>query len=146
MLSTYTSWRWIFLINVPMGIAGLLLARRLVPDVRATAPERLDWRGFLLLAAGVAALVVTVEDVGHGAPDWRVAAVGFAVAAGLSTAAVMHLLRTPNPLVDLRTLQIGTYRVTTGPGSVFRAVITAIPAVAALRLAGTAGNDVTGRT
>jgi EmrB/QacA subfamily drug resistance transporter len=127
VLSTYASWRWIFLINVPLGIAGLLLARRLVPDVRATAPERLDWRGFLLLAAGVAALVVTVEDVGHGAPDWRVAAVGFALAAGLSTAAVRHLLRTPDPLVDLRILQIGTYRVTAGPGSVFRAVITAIP-------------------
>jgi MFS family permease len=56
-----------------------------------------------------------------------VAAAGFALAAGLSTAAVVHLLRTPHPLVDLRILRIHTYRVTAGAGSVFRAVITAIP-------------------
>src|SRR3954462_9048613 len=35
ILSTYASWRWIFLINVPLGLAGLVLARRLVPDVRS---------------------------------------------------------------------------------------------------------------
>jgi hypothetical protein len=54
-------------------------------------------------------------DIGHGTSGWRVAAVGFALATGLSTAAVVHLLRTPNPLVDLRILRIHTYRVTAGP-------------------------------
>jgi hypothetical protein len=47
-------------------------------------------------------------------------------AAGLG-AAVVHLLRTPRPLLDLRTLRVATYRVTALGGSVFRAVITAVP-------------------
>ena len=48
----YASWRWIFVINVPLGVAGLLLGRRLVPDMRAGRPPRLDWRGFVLTAIG----------------------------------------------------------------------------------------------
>src|SRR5687768_16148253 len=64
LLSTYASWRWIFLINVPLGVAGLVLARRLIPDLRAeVVPPPPDWRGFALTAVGVAALVVLLEIV-----------------------------------------------------------------------------------
>ena len=53
MLAEYASWRWIFVVNLPLGIAGLLLVRRLVPDLRHEGvPPRLDRRGFLL-AEGV---------------------------------------------------------------------------------------------
>src|SRR6478736_4328299 len=48
ILSTYASWRWIFLINVPLGVAGFALALRLVPDVRSPERGPLDWRGFAL--------------------------------------------------------------------------------------------------
>ena len=48
VLST-TSWRWIFVINVPLGIIGLILVRRLVPDVRAEEPCRGWTGGFLLM-------------------------------------------------------------------------------------------------
>ncbi|MDX6324508.1 MAG: hypothetical protein QOK15_862, partial [Nocardioidaceae bacterium] len=77
VLSTYASWRWIFLINVPLGLAGYFVARRLVPDVRDPDTGRLDWRGFLLTAVGVAALVVGIESVGSAAPDGAVVAVAF---------------------------------------------------------------------
>jgi EmrB/QacA subfamily drug resistance transporter len=121
-LSTYASWRWIFLINVPLGMAGLLLASRLVPDVRGP-----DWRGFALTAVGVASLVVGIEAVGSAEPDQRVVGVALGVAVGALTAAVLYLLRTPRPLLDLRILRIATYRATASGGSVFRAVISAIP-------------------
>src|SRR3954471_22124996 len=105
VLSTYASWRWIFLINVPLGLAGLLLARRLVPDVRAHETERLDWRGFVLTAVGVAALVIAMENIGSTSPDPGLVATGLALGGAALTAAVLYLLRVPKrPLLDLRIL------------------------------------------
>jgi MFS family permease len=127
VLSTYANWRWIFLINVPLGLAGFVLARRLVPDVRRPDAGGLDWRGFGLTALGVAALVVGLEAVGAATPEPVVAGGALAVAAGALAAAVGYLLRARRPLVDLRILRIGTYRVTAFGGSWYRAVISAIP-------------------
>jgi MFS family permease len=71
--------------------------------------------------------MVAVESIGAGAVDVPVVAVGAVVAAVVLTAAVVYLLRTANPLVDLRILRIPTYRVTAAGGSVYRMVITAVP-------------------
>jgi len=132
VLSTYASWRWIFVINVPMGLAALPLAHRLVPHVRTPAFARLDWRGFALTAIGVGALMMGIENIGKPTPTWVVGVVGLTVAAAGLTAAVLYLLRVPRPLLDLRILRIPTYRVTALGGSAFRAVISAIPFLLAL--------------
>ncbi|ODU00897.1 MAG: MFS transporter [Pseudonocardia sp. SCN 72-86] len=125
LLANYASWRWIFIINVPLGITALVLALRIVPDVRAPRRDPLDWRGFLLTAGGAAALVVGLESV--GAARWGTAVTGLALAAVLLTAAVLYLLRARRPLLDLRVLRVATYRLTASGGSVYRMVITAIP-------------------
>ena len=126
-LSTYASWRWIFLINVPLGLVALVLASRLVPDVRGPDASQLDWRGFGLTAVGVTALVVGIETVGSAEPDYPVVAASVGLAGVALTAAVVYLLRVRRPLFDLRILRVATYRVTAFGGSVFRAVISAIP-------------------
>src|SRR3954471_3365004 len=127
VLATYASWRWIFLINVPLGLAALLLAVRLVPDVRAAGTVPLDWRGFALVATGVAALVVGMENIGSTHPDAVVIAAGLAAGGAALVAAARYLMRTPRPLVDLRIVRIPTYRVTALAGSGYRGAITAIP-------------------
>jgi EmrB/QacA subfamily drug resistance transporter len=132
ILSTYASWRWIFLINVPLGVAGLVLGRRLVPDVRAERPDPLDRSGFALTALGVAALVIGMEALGRPVIDTTTAVIALAIAAVLLAGAVFRLLRARTPLLDLRILSIATYRVTAAGGSIFRAVITAIPFLLAL--------------
>jgi EmrB/QacA subfamily drug resistance transporter len=134
LLSTYASWRLIFLINVPLGLVGIVLARRLMPDVRGPESPALDWRGFALTAVAVAALVVGLEGIGTGHAD-RLLVVGFLSVSVLAlVSAVAYLLRTSDPLLDLRVLLIPTYRVTAAGGSVFRAVITATPFLMALFL------------
>ncbi|MGX6600747.1 MFS transporter [Micromonosporaceae bacterium Da 78-11] len=127
VLSTYASWRWIFLVNVPLGLVAALLARRLVPDVRAADPDRLDWRGFLLAAVAIAALVAGMEGIAVPHPDWPMAIGTLVLAVVGLTVTVGYLLRARRPLLDLRILRVRTYRVTALGGSVFRAVITAIP-------------------
>jgi EmrB/QacA subfamily drug resistance transporter len=127
VLSTYASWRLIFLINVPLGLAALVLARRLVPDVRSDDAGPLDWRGFLLAAAGLAALVFGLEGVAAPHPSWPVSIGALVLAAVALTGTVGYLLRADRPLVQLRDLRIRTYRATALGGSIFRAVITAIP-------------------
>src|ERR671933_2742206 len=55
LIVTHLSWRWIFLVNLPIGLVGLMLAARLMPAARAIgpggadAPSRMDWQGLLLL-------------------------------------------------------------------------------------------------
>ena len=132
VLSTYASLRWIFVINVPMGLAALPLARRLVPNARTPDAARLDWRGFALTAIGIGALMVGIENIGKPIPASAVGAIGLTVAAAALTAAVPYLLRVPRPLLDLRILAIRTYRVTALGGSAFRAVVSAIPFLLAL--------------
>src|SRR4051794_15912743 len=99
VLSTYASWRLIFLINLPLGVVALVLARRLVPDVRADDPARLDLRGFLLAAGGIAALVFGLEGVAAERPRWAVAIGALVVAAAALAGTVRHLLRSDRPLV-----------------------------------------------
>ncbi|WP_345421958.1 MFS transporter [Pseudonocardia xishanensis] len=127
LLAQYASWRWIFLVNVPLGAAALAAARVLVPRLPAHDPGPLDRWGFLLGASGIAALVGGLELLGAQAPRWSVVAVLLVAAVVLLGTAVRHLLRTRRPLVDLRVLTVHTLRVTASAGSLFRAVISAVP-------------------
>ncbi len=131
LLSEFASWRWIFLINVPLGLVGLFLALRLVPDVRADQPRRLDWRGFLLTAAGVAALVIGLEGIGTGqigtGPNIAFVIIALGTALLVLAGDVGYLLRARHPLLDLRTLKIHSLRAAVAGGTVFRLVISAIP-------------------
>ncbi|MBB2937838.1 EmrB/QacA subfamily drug resistance transporter [Amycolatopsis bartoniae] len=125
LLAEYASWRWIFLVNVPLGLAALAVAVRIVPRSRAERPPPFDLAGFVLTAVAVGALIVALDGLGSGfGPRTAVALVVAVVALVLS---MRHLLRARHPLVDLRTLRVRTYRLTAASGSVYRAVITSIP-------------------
>ncbi len=60
-LTTFLSWHWIFLINIPLGLAAFIAALRLVPKGAGDQSRRLDWVGLLLTTLGVGALVVGLE-------------------------------------------------------------------------------------
>ena len=103
-LSTYASWRWIFLINVPLGHRRAGPGQPARPG-RPGARAQRGWTGAgsLLTAVGVAALVVGIESIGSGRPRLsRSPRSASASPSGMLTAAVVYLLRTPRPLLDLR--------------------------------------------
>ena len=126
-ITTYASWRWLFLVNLPLGIIAFAVAVRLVPAVPAVAPPPLDWAGVLLTCAGLGGLTYAVSLLAQDPVPWgRVAAVGPTSVAACALA-VRHLLRVRHPLVDLRTLHIGTFRVAAGSGALSGMAIGAVP-------------------
>jgi MFS family permease len=131
---TVGSWRWIFLINIPIGIAGWLLARRLVHGGPAPSSPPLDWRGLLLFGSGIACALLTVENVRLGGSGRHWAPVTAAAAAALLGWSVLHLARCPAPLVQLRVLRIRTLRITVSAGSLYRGVVVAVPFLLPLQL------------
>lgn len=64
-LTTYLSWRWIFYVNVPFGILGILLALRFVEEVKGDTARKFDFPGFLMVGAGIALLQLGLENIGH---------------------------------------------------------------------------------
>jgi len=86
--------------------------------IRTAEPRRLDWRGFLLTAFGVAALVIGLEQIGTGRVDWAFAAIALGLAAIVLAVDIGYLLRARVPLLDLRTLKIRSLRAAVaGPSS-----------------------------
>jgi EmrB/QacA subfamily drug resistance transporter len=107
VLVTHLSWRWIFFVNLPIGIVGLVLAARLLPSARAEGrqaggPERLDWRGLLLLSPGVALVVFGLSEVStHGSVSFT-RLLPILAGVGLVAAFTLRAWRTPAPIVDVR--------------------------------------------
>jgi EmrB/QacA subfamily drug resistance transporter len=132
LIVTHASWRWLFLINVPLGIVALAVAIRLIPSIppAAVPPKnvpRLDVTGVIGTCAGLAGLTLTAHLLAEpGAAVAPAAAIGVASLAVLA-ATVWHLLRTAAPLVDLRVLRIKTLRATVGGGSLFWIMVGAAP-------------------
>lgn len=120
LLVTLLSWHWIFLINVPIGILGVVLVLRYIPDYPGARRQPLDVIGLLLSAVGLGGLVFGFEAFGHGLlpRTWALSL----IALGLTSAVlyVLHAKRVRHPLIDLSLLRIPTFGVTFWGGNLMR--------------------------
>lgn len=125
-LTTFLSWHWIFLINVPLGLAAFIAALRLVPRTSFDSGRRLDWFGLVLTTLGVGALVVGLETLGGHASNWiAVVVVGAGVA---SLAGAVWWMRTAKvPLFNLGVFGTRTFRATSTGGFIYRLTISSVP-------------------
>jgi EmrB/QacA subfamily drug resistance transporter len=123
-ITTYSSWRWIFFLNIPIGIVGLALVFAFMENVRAEERPPFDFPGFVLSGAGLAALVFGLDQFSR--PDVPAGLLvgllgGGALLIGL---AFVHLRRTAHPILDLTLWKIPTFaRGTLLGGTAFRIVI-----------------------
>jgi EmrB/QacA subfamily drug resistance transporter len=126
-ITTYFTWHWIFLINVPLGIVAFIAAVRLIPAEARESPPPLDWVGLALTCTGLGSLVYLGSLLAERDPG-VLATITWAVAGfGLVGFAIAHQLRTRNPLLDLRALRIETFRLSHAGGSLFRLTVNAVP-------------------
>ncbi|BCQ23196.1 MFS transporter [Caballeronia sp. NK8] len=126
-ITTYSSWRWIFYLNVPLGLIGLLLTLRYIGNEREDATRRFDLPGFALCGIACTTLLYAMELIGRSDADWTLVGVLVAVGGVSGIASYWHLRRAAQPVVDVSALKVKTFAVSMTGGSLFRIAISAAP-------------------
>ena len=126
-ITTYFHWRWIFWINVPIGILGILLSLRFIHNLREEAVPRFDFKGFVLSGVGLLSLIAGISVIGRGiAPAWLVVAMVGVGALSLASY-VRHANDNEDAILDLKLLRIPTFFAGVVGGLIFRIGIGAMP-------------------
>jgi EmrB/QacA subfamily drug resistance transporter len=131
---TYASWRWIFFINFPIGILGIILVNLLVGDLKEVGRRPFDFRGFALTGIGLTTLALGFENVGRGALPVAAILALLLAGAGCTILYVRHASRAAHPIIDLALMKIPTYASATIGGFLFRMGLGALPFLLPLML------------
>jgi DHA2 family multidrug resistance protein len=111
LIVTELGWRWLFFVNVPIGIAGVIVGARVLKFAGFTEHRRFDTVGFGLVTTGLAAVLIAVSEGRSGdLASLTVVPLGV-VGAILLTAFVWHDLRQEDPLIDVRMFRIPEFSV-----------------------------------
>ncbi|TFF19105.1 MFS transporter [Jiella endophytica] len=133
-IATYADWRWIFLINLPIGITGIVLAGRYLPWIETVPSIRFDIPGFLLSGFACAGLVFGFSVVSLPALPPAVGVVMAAAGLVSGVAFIAYARRTPDPLLRLKLLKVPTLRAAILGGTLFRIGSGAVPFLLPLML------------
>lgn len=134
VLTDLFSWRAVFWINVPIGLAGLVLVAWRIPDVPPARPGPPDVVGLALTGGALALLMFGLETVGrHVVPGWMSWS-GLVCGGAMGWLAIRHCRRAPSPAVDLGLFRIATFRDPAVAGSLFRTGAGAVPFLIPLML------------
>ncbi len=130
LIITYLSWPWIFLLNVPVGILGVLLVLRFIPRLDADAPRPFDGVGFALLAAASAGVLTGLDLMSASDASWLLGGGLVAAGAVFAVVAVRYLRRAAHPVVSLAAARIPTFVATSLNGGILvRMPVRALPFV-----------------
>ena len=123
----YFHWSVIFFVNIPIGIAGLYLVRRYLPDFRETKAHRLDVVGLILFGSGIALLSYVLEVFGEHDLSGREILGLLAISAALLGGYGLYSAGLPQPLLRLGLFRIRTFRAAVAGGFITRLGVGGIP-------------------
>ena len=126
-ITTYFSWHWIFLINIPIGLLGIFMALRYIDPIKSEDPERFDLYGMVLAGIGLAGIAFGLSVAGLNLLPWTVVAALVAIGSISMTLYVIHARRTDSPVLDFALLRLPTMRASIVGGFLFRLGIGALP-------------------
>lgn len=126
-LATYASWRWIFWINLPIGLLGILFVTLYIDDVREEERRRFDLRGAVLAGVGLSALLFGIDAAATDSMSELIALPCVGGGLLLIFLYVAHARRVTDPILDLGLLRIPTFRASAIGGSMFRLGLGAVP-------------------
>jgi MFS family permease len=134
LIVTYATWHWIFIINVPIGLAIILIGRKAIVDDQKPKKAPFDAVGFILVGIAAAGVLAASEMITNDAISKFFVIALFLVAIAIGTLAFRHLGRVEHPLFSLEALKIPTFRVFQTGGSIFWMTIGALPYMLTLML------------
>ena len=132
-ITTYFHWRWIFFVNVPIGLLGIVLVSLHIQNVHGEAWP-LDVPGFLLSGAGLAALIFGMTLAGRGIVGLDVVLALTGIGTLLLGAYYLHARQAKFPILDLNLMKVPTFRAAVIGGSLFRVGVGATPLLLPLML------------
>jgi len=120
LIVSNTSWHWIFIINLPIGIVALIVGYKIIPRIGPGQASKLDWFGFIGLTISLTSLVFAAAQVGLAKVNVPLATSLFLLGILSALPTIRHLIRSSEPLVDLAALKIHTFRTSNGTGTIYR--------------------------
>jgi len=126
-ITTYASWHWIFIINVPIGLLGIALATRYIDDLRAEQHERFDIFGMVLAGLGIAGVAFGLSVLGLNYLPWIVVAAMIVGGMCFIAAYLVHARHAANPALDLTLFRLPTFFASVTGGFIFRLGLGALP-------------------
>jgi EmrB/QacA subfamily drug resistance transporter len=126
-ITTYFSWHWIFLINIPIGLLGIFMALRYIDPIRSEDPERFDLYGLVLAGIGLGGIAFGLSVAGLNLLPWPIVVALVGVGAISMTLYVIHAKRTASPVLDFTLMRLPTLRASIIGGFLFRLGIGALP-------------------
>ncbi|WP_213774894.1 DHA2 family efflux MFS transporter permease subunit [Bradyrhizobium sp. dw_78] len=126
-VTTYFSWHWIFLINIPIGLLGIFLALRYIDPIRSEDPERFDLYGLILAGIGLAGIAFGLSVAGLNLLPWTIVVVLIVIGCISMTLYIIHARRTASPVLDFTLLRLSTMRASIIGGFMFRLGIGSLP-------------------
>jgi EmrB/QacA subfamily drug resistance transporter len=126
-ITTYFSWHWIFLINIPIGLLGIFMALRYIDPIRSENPERFDLYGLVLAGIGLGGIAFGLSVAGLNLLPWTMVAALVVIGSISMTLYVIHARRTGSPVLDFSLLRLPTLRASIIGGFLFRLGIGALP-------------------
>src|SRR6202795_1439894 len=126
-ITTYFSWHWIFLINIPIGLLGIFMGMKYIDPIRREDPERFVLYGLVLAGIGLAGIAFGLSVAGLNLLPWTIVAGLVAIGSISMTLYVLHARKTGSPVLDFAMLRLPTLRAAIIGGFLFRLGIGALP-------------------
>jgi len=126
-LTAYATWRWIFFLNMPVGLLALAGTFWLISNDTTGHRPKLDWVGFILTGFACLSFMYGLDLISRQDSDWARTALTLAAGLAVGGLAIGHAKRHPAPMLELWGLRVQSFAVTIWGGSLFRIAISSLP-------------------